>query len=198
VSRPPELRVSDADRERIAERLRDAAGEGRLTIEELDERLDRAYKARTASDLAELTTDLPATAATGGTGVARPGGAKQRRWLISVWGGGNLRGRWRAGRHLNAVSVMSGGDIDLRDAELESGELTITAIAVMGGIDVIVPAGVDAELSGFALMGGNDCKVPSQDLPPGAPRVRVRAFSLMGGIDLRMGRREPKQLLGGE
>ncbi len=73
---PPDLRVSDADRERVAERLRDAAGEGRLTIDELDERVESAYAARTAAELAELTTDLPATAT--GREVA-PSGRKPRR-----------------------------------------------------------------------------------------------------------------------
>ena len=55
-----ELRVSDADRERVAERLRTAAGEGRLTADELEERLERAFGARTAGELEPLTADLPA------------------------------------------------------------------------------------------------------------------------------------------
>ena len=55
-----ELRVSDADRERIAERLRLAAGEGRITADELEERLERAFGARTAGELEPLTADLPA------------------------------------------------------------------------------------------------------------------------------------------
>jgi hypothetical protein len=193
VSEPPDLRASDADRERVIERLREAAGEGRLTVEELDERVESAYNARTGTELAELTTDLPATAARGAV-LDTTGGRKPRRWVVSILGGGDLRGRWRAGPKLKAVAIMGGGDIDLRDAELSSGEITITAVAIMGGIDVIVPTGFDAELSGFALMGGNDCKVPAQDLPPGSPRVHVRAFSLMGGIDVRLGKRDRKAL----
>ncbi len=109
-------------------------------------------------------------------------------------GGGNLRGRWRAGPKLTAVSLMSGADIDLRHAQMESPEVRITAVAIMGGVSVVVPAGVDVEMTGFALMGGNDDRVPVQDLPPGAPRVHVRAFSLMGGISVRM-RREDREAL---
>ena len=55
-----ELRVSDADRERVAERLRLAAGEGRLSADELEERLERAFGAVTARELEPLTADLPA------------------------------------------------------------------------------------------------------------------------------------------
>ncbi len=59
MAESPDLRVSDADRERTADLLRRHAGEGRLDPEELDERLTRAYAARTAGELAELTSDLP-------------------------------------------------------------------------------------------------------------------------------------------
>jgi len=58
----PQLRASDAERERTATLLRDHAGAGRLTPEELDERLDAAYAARTVGELEALTRDLPATA----------------------------------------------------------------------------------------------------------------------------------------
>ena len=113
-------------------------------------------------------------------------------------GAGNLRGRWRAGGKLRAISLMSGGDVDLRHAVMESPEIRITAIALMGGVAVVVPAGVDVEMTGFAFMGGNDMKVPVQDLPPDAPRVHVRAFSLMGGVSARMRRRDRKALDAGE
>jgi len=55
----PELRASDEDRERVVERLRVAAGDGRLTAAELDERLGAALTARTSRELAALTADLP-------------------------------------------------------------------------------------------------------------------------------------------
>ena len=55
-----ELRASDADRERVAERLRVAAGDGRLTPAELEERLEHAFSARTGPELEPLVADLPA------------------------------------------------------------------------------------------------------------------------------------------
>jgi Domain of unknown function (DUF1707) len=57
-----ELRASDADRDRIAERLRAAAGEGRVSADELEERLERAFSARTEAELTPLVADLPAPA----------------------------------------------------------------------------------------------------------------------------------------
>ena len=173
----PELRVSDADREAVVVRLREAGGEGRLTLEELAARVERADAARTRGDLDALTADLPAAAHARMPEEPR----KERRWVVAIMGGEQRKGRWRPSRRTNAIAVMGGVDIDLREAELADGA-EILAIPVMGAVTVIVPEGVSVEMSGFALMGGNsgpDDKV----LPlPNAPIVRVRAFSLMGGV----------------
>ncbi|HXB14111.1 MAG TPA: DUF1707 domain-containing protein [Solirubrobacteraceae bacterium] len=53
------MRASDTDRDRVAERLREAASEGRLMIEELEQRVDRALRARTYGELEVLIADLP-------------------------------------------------------------------------------------------------------------------------------------------
>jgi hypothetical protein len=198
TSGPLDLRVSDADRERVAQRLRHAAGEGRLTLEELDERVEAAYVAKTGADLAPLTADLPETGApsTALTPAPDPKRARRRRWALSIMGGGDLRGRWRAGDSLRAVAIMGGGDIDLRETVFDEPEMTITAVAIMGGIDVIVPAGVEVEISGLAIMGGNESRVTAQNLPPHAPRVHVRAFSLMGGVCAKLKRADRKALEG--
>jgi hypothetical protein len=56
----------------------------------------------------------------------------------------------------------------------------------MGGSDIVVPDGVHVELSGFGFMGGNDLKLEGTPLPPpGAPVVRVRAWSIIGGTDVK-------------
>ena len=67
-----ELLTSDVDRERVAERLRIAAGEGRLTPAELEERLERAFSARTEAELEPLVADLPVSHARESRGSRRP------------------------------------------------------------------------------------------------------------------------------
>ena len=57
--RNPDLRAADADRERIAERLRTSHAEGRLDLAEFQQRLERCYEAKTVGELDELVTDLP-------------------------------------------------------------------------------------------------------------------------------------------
>jgi hypothetical protein len=176
VSDPPQLRVSDAEREAAVARLRQAGGEGRLTFEELADRVGRADTARTRADLDALVADLPATRP-----EAAPAARKERRWVVAVMGGAERKGEWRPARHTNVVTVMGGAALDLRNARIDGPELEITAVTVMGGIEVIVPEGVQVEVTGFALLGGNTAPRPGP-ISPGAPVVRVRAYSFMGGI----------------
>ena len=176
----PELRVSDAEREATVVRLREAGGEGRLTLEELAERVEAADAARTRGELDALTADLPDSPAWRGA-PALDAPRKERRWIVAIMGGETRKGRWRPSRRTNAIAVMGGIDIDLREAELADGA-EILAVPVMGAVSITVPEGVSVEMSGFALMGGNSGP-DDRVLPlPNSPVVRVRAFSLMGGV----------------
>lgn len=185
TERLPSLRASDAEREAAVVRLREAAGEGRLTFEELAERTELAYAARTDAELERLAHDLPATApAVARAEVGAPAG-ERADWVLAVMGASERKGRWRVRNRTQAIALMGGVDLDLRQAELPVGDVTITAWAIMGGIDVRVPEGVRVELGGFALMGGNVSKGAAEPPPPGAPVVTVRAYSLMGGVNVR-------------
>jgi Domain of unknown function (DUF1707)/Cell wall-active antibiotics response 4TMS YvqF len=183
--RVPALRASDADRERVVLALRDGAAEGRLTFDELAQRVELAYTAVSGEELERLVADLPEAAPQ--TAPERPV-RKRQRWNVAVMGGCDRRGRWRPAPRSVALAVMGGVGLDLRDATIEGDELVITAIAFMGGIDVIVPDGVEVQLTGFAFMGGNDHRPGTAPLRPGTPVVHVRAFSVMGGIDVKVKR----------
>lgn len=177
----PAIRASDDEREIVVARLQTAAAEGRLGLDELADRLGQALSAVTRAELEPLTSDLPDATATA------PATAKARRWIVGVMGGGNYRGRWRIGARCTVVNVMGGADVDLTDALVEGPETEIRVFSLMGGSDIIVPPGVHVELSGFAFMGGNDLRLEDAPKPaPGAPIVRVRAYSIMGGTDVKL------------
>ena len=184
------LRVSDADREGAALALRDAAADGRLTLDELTKRLDGAYGAKTRDDLDRVLHDLQARAA-----PQPPSTRPRRRWLLAVMGGTDLRGRFRVEDGLRVVAVMGGANIDLRQAELTRPELTITVFSLMGGVNVVVPPGVEVDgHSVFAIMGGRHIRVPD-DYVPGAPRIRVRGLAVMGGLNVSAKGGRPRGLL---
>ena len=181
------LRVSDAERDVTLRTLGDHAAVGRLTLDELEERSGRALAAKTRGELAALTSDLPAEGAQ--ASPASPAAQEARpkrpvRWMVSIMSGSHRRGRFRAVGTINAVAIMGGHEIDLREAEIEGGELTLNLFAVMGGADVYVPDSVDLEVGGFSLMGGHE-EVGRELRPrPGAPVVRIQVYNLMGGATI--------------
>ncbi|MGX1976222.1 DUF1707 SHOCT-like domain-containing protein [Streptomyces kronopolitis] len=191
----PELRASDADRERVAEILRDAVAEGRLAMEEFDERLEAAYRARTYGELAPLTADLPAAAAAPAPLSLRKDTAQVTAWSerivphtdgsaagIGILGGFQRKGRWTIGRRFTAVCLMGGGELDLREANFAGPQVTITCWALMGGVNIVVPPGVEVDVRGLGIMGGFDAREDGTPGEPGAPRVIVKGLALMGGV----------------
>lgn len=188
----PELRASDADRERTAELLRHAAGEGRLTIDELEERLGTVYETRTRSELERLTADLVVSGGPRPSGAWRmpvrtgPGGTN---WLVSVLGGRDRKGRWRVGEQLKVINVLGSSNLDLNDAELAAEHVQITVFALLGSAEIRVPEGLNVELSEFAFMGGNNADLGDEMPDPGGPVLRLRVISILGGTDVKRGRR---------
>jgi hypothetical protein len=92
--RQPELRAADGDRERVAERLRQAHAEGRLDLDEFDQRVAAAYAARTYGDLDALTADLPPEAplSAPAASAVRPAAeaARPDRAAVSAWAGASV------------------------------------------------------------------------------------------------------------
>jgi hypothetical protein len=182
VSEPDDsLRVSDAERDATLRQLGDHAAVGRLTLDELEQRSGQALAAKTRGELATLTSDLPQEG-----GQAQPASApakKPVRWMVAILAGSHRRGRFRAVGSINAVAIMGGDDIDLREAEIEGGELTLNLVAVMGGANIYIPDSIELDVGGFSVMGGNT-EVGVERLRPGAPRITIRAYNLMGGATI--------------
>src|SRR6266536_750844 len=136
------MRVSDADRERAAETLREAAGDGRLTFDELDQRLELAYAAKTYADLEPITRDLPATGAAahapaaGGFPAERIGGTPGSAISLAIMSGAQRAGPWVVPERYTAVAIMGGIELDLRQARFSAPTVTILGFAIMGGVDV--------------------------------------------------------------
>ncbi|MGW6913782.1 DUF1707 SHOCT-like domain-containing protein [Kitasatospora sp. NPDC054939] len=192
-----DMRASDADRERIAELLRDAYAEGRLDVDEHAERIEAAYRAKTMGELAPLTRDLPAHRSIsfekGPLGGAQPAGrprpaqppARQESpTMLAVFGGASRKGRWRVGSQLRAVAIFGGVEIDLTDAVFESPEVVIEVAAVFGGVDIKVPENVSLHGGGVGIFGGFDVKEQTA-ADPYAPVVRVKGAAVFGGCEAR-------------
>lgn len=207
----PDLRASDADREQVAEVLRDALAEGRLDMAEFEERLDRTYQARTYGELAPITRDLPVAGITppsvvslnkepvedGSWGGRIVGGEGSSTWAVAVLSGFQRKGRWTVPRRFSCFALMGGGEIDLREADFAAGKVEINCVAIMGGVEIIVPPGVEVDVRGIGVMGGFDQRETGERGDPGAPRVVVTGFAFWGGVGVerkktRAARRQEK------
>lgn len=194
-----DLRASDTDREHVAERLRAAAGHGRISLDELEERLEAVYAAKTYGELVPITADLPREADADGVGAAvgralrtsapqdasslvggKPGSAK--RTAIAIMSGAKRAGAWVLPRRFRAFAFWGGVIIDLRDARYESAESVISATAIMGGVQIIAPDNVYVDVSGLGIMGGFGESRSNAVGRGNGPVVRVQGFAYWGGV----------------
>jgi Domain of unknown function (DUF1707) len=204
VPDPRHLRASDADRERIANVLRDAAGDGRLTMAELDERLDAVYAAKTYAELEPITHDLPATGAgyvpstTAGPDPARFGAPATSAGAVAILGGFSRKGNWVVPKTFNAFMLLGGGEIDMRDARFEDREVSIHIVAILGGCEVIVPEDATVRVTGVGILGAFEHSDSGGGSPDG-PVITIDGLALLGGVDVKRtptteAQREARQL----
>ena len=179
------IRASDAERDAALERLSAAAGDGRLTLEEFSQRMERATTAKTRAELDGLVADLPTDVGAAGSAVAERGPGRPS-WHISPIGGLSVSGPWRMERSVVVVSLIGGADLDLSQAQLAAPEVTLTKVSLLGGVSVGVPPGIRVDASGFSLIGGTSVDAGPEP-GPGAPTVHIRAFSLLGGTRIYRG-----------
>lgn len=193
----PTLRIADSDREQTIAALREHCVAGRLTLDELSGRIAAVYDARTQADLDLVTQDLPALGPLAvGVMLARSPLRKAARWTVACLSSETRKGRWRLDEQTSALAVMGSCVLDLRQVAIDGPDATITAISVLGSIEIIVPEGVEVDLSGFSLMGSKDCRTRDAAIHPGAPLIRVQAYCFMGSVMVRSKRTAP-ELMGG-
>ncbi|MBO8202410.1 DUF1707 SHOCT-like domain-containing protein [Streptomyces smyrnaeus] len=206
------VRASDADRDRVADILREALAEGRLDAEEHSERVEAAYAAKTMGELEPLVRDLPAgRSGTVGSqdGDGQPGGSGQRSYstsfatfaashtsshamhgsgpkenLVAIFSGTGRKGRWRVPRKINAFACFGGIEIDLTEALFEHPHVQINATAIFGGIEIRVPENVTLQQKGAGIFGGFDVQV-TDSTDPTAPVVLVEGAAIFGGVDAK-------------
>lgn len=183
-----DVRASDADRDRVADILREALAEGRLDADEHAERVAAVYSAKRMGELEPLVRDLPQTRpAPDGEPLTddmphHGYGASDN--AVAIFSGATRKGRWRVGRKTNAFACFGGVEIDLTEAIFDQQHIVINATAIFGGIDIRVPENVTLRGKGSGIFGGFD--VRAYDSPdPGAPVVLVQGVALFGGVEAK-------------
>jgi hypothetical protein len=195
------MRASDADREKVANVLRDAYAEGRLSHDEYDERLTEVYRAATYGDLIPVMRDLPVPPGTlalpapngvqvtgppiPGGPVVRPSAAAQADISpVAIFGEVKRGGAWTVPAEFNATCIFGGGELDFTQAVLTSNETVLTVVCLFGGLEVIVPDGMIVRSEAIGIFGG--VNVPVTASAPGAPVLVIKGAAIFGGIDVKL------------
>lgn len=182
----PELRASHADRDRVAEQLRDAAGDGRLTMEELDERLERALGARTGSELALLVRDLPATSAPSNA-LAVPVEAKDLVRIETSSGSATRQGAWVVPKAMEIKVGSGSAKLDFRDAVITGPVLRVEGEVRSGSITFITKPGIEVVVDEVSVKSGSaKVKTPKgTKAVPTVLRIEVTGSVRSGSITAR-------------
>lgn len=126
-----------------------------------------------------------------------PEGSSGSALSVGVLSGMDKVGNWTVAPTHVSIGFWGGTTIDLRDAVFTSPETTITCIAVMGGVEVIVPPELEVRVSGIGFMGGFGWNKlhqarPQRQAPAGNPVVTINGLGFWGGVGItRKERDEP-------
>jgi hypothetical protein len=169
-----------------------------MGVEEFERRVDVAHQAVSVDQLRELLRDLPGgglpvPVASAGTAERPAGGyslvpadqVRESGYAIAILGGQRRAGHWVPARVNTTIAFCGGAELDFREAALGPGVTEVRVVAIWGGVEIIVPPGLNVESSGVGIMGGFD---HAHDVPrevnPGAPTLRVSGIALMGGVEI--------------
>ena len=192
------MRASNQDREQVAKVLQQAMSEGRISMSELETRLDSVYAAKTVAELVPVTHDLPGAQVSfvkPSVPAVRPvsavpiDGTVPRGNMVAIMSGVERKGSWTAPAHINVVAIMGGVELDFTGATLSAMETVMNVTAIMGGVEITVPEGMTVIVDGVGIMGAFE-DTARQSYGPEAPKLRVKGVAIMGGVEIKA-RRTP-------
>lgn len=176
------LRASDADRDRVAGLLGDALADGRLTADEHRERIDLLYASRTHDELVPLTADLGTGRSDVGRRAAAAAPVVRVTPQVAILSSSVARPAGRVGGRMVGVGFLGDARIDLTYASLDQEGVEITAQAIVGAVDIVVPPDARVTMTGFVLLGSlSPTRTPG---PADGPHVKVSAFALLGSVTI--------------
>ncbi|WP_315987109.1 DUF1707 domain-containing protein [Actinomadura sp. HBU206391] len=184
-----DLRASDADREKVVALIGAALADGRLTMVEHGERMERAYAARTLGELSVLTLDLLPP-------EQQPIRVDDRP-LHALFGSARRGGRWVAPARFPVTALFGSVELDLREAILQRSHIVIDANIVCGHVRLLIPEGVRVDVTSRMILSSRKLKIW---VPPGAPDgplIEIVGTAVMGSIQARTPKRKWRQRLRG-
>jgi hypothetical protein len=191
----PDKRPIKVQREEAIKKLEHNFAHGYLEVEEFETRLDLAINTSLPQDLARITSDLAVIPANSDDMTdlnVNTGKVRAEELFLGILSGVDKKGVWRPTRKNKVFALMGGIDLDFSEAVLAPGVTDVEFMCVMGGLDIVVPHGINVEVKGLPIMGGIDKKVSDEHFP-GRPTLRVHGIALMGGVDIKYPKRKKRR-----
>lgn len=174
-------------REFTIARLCDHFARDHLEAKELEELIDRAHQAQTLAALDNLLVGLPelGTPPAAETRVVPAAPTDQHQVVVAIMGGTERKGAWTPPANLYVVALMGGSLLDFREASLGPGVTNVMVLAMMGGVEIIVPPGLRVESNGIGIMGGFEHAARHPAAPSEGPILRISGAAIMGGVEIK-------------
>jgi len=186
-----DIGISKYARDKIIDRLKTAFANDQLEEKDFEKRVEIATSTRDRKDLQFLIEDLPSDVEVSlkkspdSLSISiNEGEVKESSTLVAVFSGVEKKGSWRPARKIKVIATMGGVDLDFTRAEMPPGITELKIFTMMGGVEIIVPPGINVDMHGFAFMGGFDDRCGALQYP-GAPTLKIRGFAFLGGIEVR-------------
>lgn len=183
-----DLRAADTDRQLVADVVNTAYADGRITLEELNERLDATWRARTFGELTPITADLMPVARhdqyvspTTSHALIDPRNSPAVDSFSSIMSTARREGVWRVSRRMSGSVFMGDAKIDMRQATFDASVCELNVTCIMGDVKIWVPAGVNVRDETNAIMGDHKLTGLRADTA-GGPTVVIRGLILMGDL----------------
>jgi hypothetical protein len=176
------FRLSTAEKDQAVARLQSAFGDGRLDEKDFEDRMEKMLISKTHGELDLLFSDLP--------DLLPPKNLYSyhleeiRSHATAIFSGFEQKGHFILPGVYHVEAICGGCSLDLREAQLESQNSTINITAVLGGVKLIIPAGVRVSVQGSPILGGISQKLNREILPSDAPQITIYAQAILSGIEI--------------
>lgn len=179
------LRASDQDRDRTAEVVRQAATEGRLDLEEMEQRLEQVFAAKTYGDLVRVTRDLPnAQGGPGESGTPTHLPAQGPSEISATLSSEKQDGEWLVPERLRVRAICGEVKVDFTEATLPH-QVTVDAQVLIGEVTLYVPDDVAVVFdNGSTVLASRENKTATEPRP-GTPVIRVVGSVVLGELVAR-------------
>lgn len=195
--KPAKVLEVDEAREKAIDLLSECFARDMLSVEDFERRVSLAHAAASMAELGAAIDGVGSSGIAAAKAAGLPAEAQRRApaaapsevqpadRAVAVFGETKRAGQWVPARRTTVAAVMGSATIDLREARLRPGTTTVTAVAFMGSVEILVPPGLHVQCAGSAVFGSFERRDSSPaPVDVGESMVRVDGVAVFGSVEI--------------